>query len=192
MLGGFSADESAAGLDAALGNPRHDLGDLLRVILSAGDVIQEEQRLGAAAHHVVDAHGHRVDTDGVVLVQEHGDFQLGANAVGAGNQHRLLHAGQIGSEQASEPADARHHPGDYRALDMLLHQFHRLVSRGDVHARGLIAVAVTFHPFSTPKFVDTWPAPYRTQLPFSIIAVFRPSPVQPATESSLQPIIKST
>ena len=145
MLGRLPADEGAAGLDAALRHAGHDLGDLLGEVLPAGDVVQEEQGLGAAAHHVVDAHGHGVDADGVVLIQQHGDFQLGAHAVGAGDQHRLLHAGKVRGEQAAKPADAGDHPGDHRALDVLFHQFHGLVPRGDVHARGLIAVTVAFH-----------------------------------------------
>ena len=41
----------------------------LRHVLSAGDVVQEEERLRAAADYVVDAHGHAVDAHGIVLVQ---------------------------------------------------------------------------------------------------------------------------
>ena len=92
VLGSFPADKGAASLHAAFRNPRHNPGDFLREVPAAGDVIQEEQRLCAAAHHVVDAHGHRVNANGVVLVQQHGDFQLGAHAVCAGHQHRLFHA----------------------------------------------------------------------------------------------------
>ena len=43
----------------------------------------EHPVLISGADHVVDAHGHAVDADGVVLVQDHGDLQLGAHAVGA-------------------------------------------------------------------------------------------------------------
>ena len=39
---------------------------------------------------VIDAHGHQIDADGVVLLQVDGEAQLGAHPVGAGDQHRLL------------------------------------------------------------------------------------------------------
>ena len=69
MLGGLAADEGAAGLAAALRHAGDQGGYLLSLIFADGDVIQEEKGLGAAADDVVDAHGHAVDTHGVVLVQ---------------------------------------------------------------------------------------------------------------------------
>ena len=145
VFGSLPADEGAAGLNAAFRHAGYDLGDLLRKVLPTGDVVQKEQGLSAAAHHVVDAHGHGVDADGVVLIQQHGDLQLGAHTVGAGDQHRLLHAGKVRGEQAPKPPDAGDHPGDHRALDVLFHQLYGFVPRGHVHARGLIAVTVAFH-----------------------------------------------
>ena len=56
MLGRLAADEGAAGLDAALGHAGHDLGNLLGEVLPAGDVVQEEQGPGAAAHPVSYTH----------------------------------------------------------------------------------------------------------------------------------------
>ena len=47
-LGGLAADEGSARLDAALGHTGDDARDLLRDVLAAGDVVQEEQGLGAA------------------------------------------------------------------------------------------------------------------------------------------------
>ena len=56
------------------------------------------------ADDVVDAHGHAVDADGVVLVHQLGQAELGAHAVGAGDQHRLLHPGNGQAEAAAEAA----------------------------------------------------------------------------------------
>ena len=149
--GRFTADEGTAGLYAALCHARPRSGRSSRGS-SCRRRCNPGKNRGLAPQqptHVVDAHGHRVDADGVVLVQQHGNFQFGAHAVGAGNQHRLFHAGQIRLEQAAQAADPGNHPRDHRALYVLFHQFNGLVSRGDVHARGLIAVTVAFHGVSS-------------------------------------------
>ena len=93
-----------------------------RHVLSAGNIVQEEQGLRAAADDIVDAHGHTVDTDGVMPVHQLRDLQLGAYAVGAGYQHRLLHPGQVRPEQSAESAHIRADTGDLCPLDMLFHQ----------------------------------------------------------------------
>ena len=46
------------------------------------DVVEEEQRLGALADDVVDAHRDEVDADGVEAAGGLGDERLGADAVG--------------------------------------------------------------------------------------------------------------
>ena len=97
------------GLHASVGHAGDDLFEQRRIVLAAGDVVEEEQRLGALGGDIVDAHGHAVDADGVVLVGQLGDHELGAHAVGAGDENRRLVAqgGQI--EQAAEAADAADH-----------------------------------------------------------------------------------
>ncbi len=47
-----------------------------------------------------------------MLIHEKGDFQLGAHAVGTGDQDGLLHANQIGGEQAAEAAQRAHDTGN--------------------------------------------------------------------------------
>ena len=108
-LGGLAADQTGTGLHAAVGHAGDDLLEQSRIVLAAGDVIQEEQRLGALGGDIVDAHGHAVDADGVVLVGHLGHDQLGADAVGAGNQHRLLVTEGSEIEQSAEAADAADH-----------------------------------------------------------------------------------
>ena len=106
MLGCFAAHQGAAGLHAALGHAFDDLGDLLGNVLAAGNVVQEDQRLGAGADDVVDAHGHAVDADGIVLVHVLGHTQFGAHTVGAGDQDRMLHTGAVQLKQTAETAQA--------------------------------------------------------------------------------------
>ena len=116
------------------------------MVLAAGDVVQEEHGGGAAAHDVVDTHSHAVDAHGVVLVHQEGQLQLGANAVGAGDQHRLFHAGQIGGEHTAEAAQSAHDAGDIGGLHHGLDALDRLISGGDVHAGGGVRLGVrVFH-----------------------------------------------
>ena len=71
------------GHDAAIADARDDRGDLFWVVLATGDVVKEEERFGAAANDIVDAHGDAVDADGVMLVHEESDLEFGANAIGS-------------------------------------------------------------------------------------------------------------
>ncbi len=69
VLGHLAADQRAACLPAALGDARDDPGDRVGVELADGDVVEEEERLGAGDEDVVGAHRDQVDTHGVVAVQ---------------------------------------------------------------------------------------------------------------------------
>ncbi len=89
VLGRLPADQRAAGLAAALVHPRHHGRHLVGVDLARGDVVEHEQRLGAHADQVVDAHGDQVDADRVVAAGVPGDHHLGAHPVGRSHQDRL-------------------------------------------------------------------------------------------------------
>ena len=65
MLGHLAAHQCATGLAAAVGHALDQLLDVVGVELADRDVVEEEQRLGALAHDVVDAHRHEVDADRV-------------------------------------------------------------------------------------------------------------------------------
>ena len=77
--------------------PGHDGGHLVGVDLAGGDVVEHEQRLGADAHQVVDAHGDEVDADRVVAAGVAGDDHLGAHPVGRGHQDRRGGSGSMSS-----------------------------------------------------------------------------------------------
>ena len=139
MFGGLAADQGRTGLDAALGHAANDLGNALRHIFAAGDIIQEKQRLCAAADHIVDAHGNAVNADGVVLVQKLGNAQLGAHAIGAGDQHRLLHSGNGQAKAAAEAAYIVQAAFVFGPGNVLLHQLHGLVAGSDVYTGSGVA-----------------------------------------------------
>ena len=154
-LRGLAADEGSSRLPAAVRHALDDLGDALGHVLAAGDVVQEEQGLGAAADDVVDAHGDAVDADGIVLVHQEGDAQFRTDAVGAGDEDGLAHAGEVGGEQSAEASDVSHNAFGVGALDAFLHEFHGFVARGDVHAgSGVGFGSGIFHgvsPYSLPS-----------------------------------------
>ena len=144
MLGGFAAHKGAARLHAALGHALDNLGNLFRDVLAAGNVVKENQRLCTRADHVIDAHGHAVDADGIVLVQQHGNAQLGADAVRAGNQNRVLHAGAVQLKQAAEAAQTADAILGHGAGHILLHQLNRAIPGGNIHACGGVAGRIAF------------------------------------------------
>ena len=55
QLGGLAADQRHPGRAAHLGRALDELRDLLEVELVRGDVVEQDQRVGAAGDHVVDA-----------------------------------------------------------------------------------------------------------------------------------------
>ena len=108
-LGRLAADQRAAGEPAALGDAADHGRRLLHLQPAGGEIIEEEQRLGALHHQIVDAHGDQVDADGVVLPGLDRDPQLGADAVRGRHQHRVGEAGGLEVEQGAEAAQPAHH-----------------------------------------------------------------------------------
>ena len=88
-LGGLAADQRRAGLGAAGGDAFDDAGRGRDLELAGGEVVEEEQRLGALADQVVDAHRHQVDADGVEPAGVDREPELGADAVGRGDEDRV-------------------------------------------------------------------------------------------------------
>ena len=84
-----------------------------------------------------------------MLVQQHGDFQLGSDAVGAGDQYRMFNPGQVERHHSAESADLVDTCGGLGSGNMFFHQFNCTVAGGYVYACFLIAFAVTFHAVFT-------------------------------------------
>ena len=104
-LGRLAADQRAAGLPAALRDAADDACGGGDVELAGGEVVEEEQRLGALGQQVVDAHRDEVDADGAVQAGVDRDLELGADAVVGGDQDRVLEAGALQIEQRAEAAE---------------------------------------------------------------------------------------
>ena len=95
MLGGLAADERTAGIAAAGGDrPRRAPRPVPGSSTPDRDVVEEEQRLGAAARDVVGAHRDQVEPDRVVAAQRAGDRGLRADAVGRGDENGRAVAGR--------------------------------------------------------------------------------------------------
>jgi hypothetical protein len=121
-------------LPAADGDAGDHGGADFRFELAAGVVVEEEQRLGALYHQVVDAHGDQIDADGVVAAGLDGDLDLGADAVGGRHQDRIGHAQAFEVEQAAEAADFRVRPGARGGAYQRLDQLHHPVAGIDIDA----------------------------------------------------------
>ncbi len=148
MLSGLTADECAVCLYTAFCHARNDFRNFFGNVFAAGNIIEEKQRLCAAANDIVDAHCHTVHADGIVLVEKHCNFQLSADAVSTADKYGIFHTCEIRHEQTAETANVRNTSVVQSAFDMLFHQFNRFVAGGNIYTRRLIAFRKTaFHGF---------------------------------------------
>jgi len=137
-LGGLATDQRAARAAAALGDARHDAAAGLHIEVACRVVVEKEQGLGALDDNVVHAHRHQVDADRVGDAGLDRDHQLGADAVGAGDQDRVLEARGLEVEQAAEAAQAAHDTLAVGALGQRLDVLDQRVARVDIDARFLV------------------------------------------------------
>ena len=136
VLGRLAAEQRALGAHAAFVHPGDDLGDLLGDDLADHQVVEEEERDRPAGGDVVDAHCDEVDADGVEAAHAPGDLDLGAHAVGAGDEHRVLEARQ--AHGPAEPAEAAEDQRVLRAPEASLHELDGAVARLHVDAGLLV------------------------------------------------------
>ncbi len=139
---GLAADQGAAGLFAAVGDAGDDGAGGGDVQLAGREVVEEEQGLGALHHQVVDAHGDQVDADAVMLAGFDRDLQLGADAVGGGDQQRIAIAGRLEVEEGAEAAQAGVRTAARRRFGERLDRFHQGLAGIDVHAGFAIGQAI--------------------------------------------------
>ncbi len=104
-FGSLAADQRTAGLAAALGDALDDFRGPRRIELAGGEIIEEEQRLRALHHQIVDAHGDQIDADRVVPVGADRELEFGADAVGGGHQQGIAEIRALEVEHAAEAAD---------------------------------------------------------------------------------------
>ena len=88
--GCLTANQGAVALHAAVGDAPHDALEQRRIVAAHRHVVEEKQRLGTGAQRIVDTHRHQVDADSVVNACHRGDFEFGADPVGAGDEQWIL------------------------------------------------------------------------------------------------------
>ena len=112
----LAADERDPGLAADLGRALDELRDLLELDPVRRDVVEEEERLGAAGQHVVDAVGRKVGATVAKSAARPGQHELRPDRVrGRGQQPGFVEGMQSG--ERAEPARTRGLDGRAQALD---------------------------------------------------------------------------
>ena len=71
-----------------------------------------------------------------MLVHQKGQLELGAHPVGAGNQQRPLHTGDIRGKQPAKAPQCAHNTGNVGGFHQRLDAVDRLIPGGDVYASG--------------------------------------------------------
>jgi hypothetical protein len=150
-LRGLAADQRCAGELAAFGDAAHHGLGHVDAQLAGGVVIEEEQRLGARHGDVVGTHGDQVDADLVVPAGVDGQAQLGAHAIGAGNEHRPAVTVQRHFHQRAEAADAGQDLLAHGLADHGLDAFYEFIARVDVDAGVAVSQSGFGHLWSARK-----------------------------------------
>jgi len=140
-LCGLTPQQGTAALATAIGNALHHFRHRFRRELSGGDVVQEKQGLGAAGHHIVDAHGDQIDADAVVTAVGLGQLQLGADAVGPGDQQGLFDPFRNSAEPA-KPAQAADHLRSAGGLNTRADALHKGAPSHHINASGAVVHAL--------------------------------------------------
>ena len=103
QLGGLAAEEHAARGAADLGRALDELGHLLGLDRVRGDVVEQEERVGAGREHVVDAVRGEVGPARAQAAALAREDQLRADAVGRGGEQAPV----VERVEAGEGAEAR-------------------------------------------------------------------------------------
>ena len=107
MFGGLATQQGTARASASLGDPFHQGGHPLGHDPAHREVVQEEERFGARAHHVVGTHRHQVDAHRVQTTGCPSDLELRAHPVGGRGQEAVT----PDPEEPCEPAHVVGHLG---------------------------------------------------------------------------------
>jgi len=135
----LAADQGAADGAAGLGDAGDDRPSGLDLELTGGEVVEEEQRLGALHDEVVDAHGNEVDADRLVPPGGDGDLQLGADTVGGRDQDGIAKPRRLEIEERAEAAEPGIGAAPRRRPGERLDRLDQRVAGIDVDASGAIA-----------------------------------------------------
>ena len=75
-----------------------------------------------------------------MFVKEESKFELGADAVGSGNENGSFHSGDIKFKKSAETADIGANSGSHGSCDVLFHKFNSFVACGDINTGCCVAV----------------------------------------------------
>src|SRR5207253_2241472 len=118
-----------------------------RLKFFAADVIKKKKWPRAEHGDVVYAVIHHVGGDRVVPVRRKRDFQFCADAIDAGDQHRLAHVAKLCAKQTAEAADFSEHFGAVCSPNELLNVALELVAKIDIDAGRCISLFLSAHRF---------------------------------------------
>ena len=125
MLCCLTADQGSLRLKTAFGNTFYDICDLFRIILAAGNVIQEKQRLTAGAGDIVYTHSHGIYTDGIMLIHNDGQFYFSTASVCSGQKYRLFHLFDLCQRKCTgESAQTAQHFFAHCFFNVFFHQLY--------------------------------------------------------------------
>src|SRR6267142_675036 len=133
-FGRLTTDQRTACLFAPSGNAFDNGDDNIGVEPSRSDVVHEEKRPCALHKNVVHAVIDEIRPDRIVTIHHDGDFQLGADAVRARNEHRALHSAEVAREHSPERADVGDHPRRKNIPRQVANPFLRGIRSVDVDA----------------------------------------------------------
>ena len=145
-LRGFAADQCAARRATCFGEAAQELIEYARLQFLRSDVIEKEKRPRAEDSDVVDAMIDEIGADGVVAIHGESDFQFGADAIDARDQHRFAHAGEVRRKQSAEAADLAENFGPVRLPNELLNVALQSIAEIDINACARISLFLLCHP----------------------------------------------
>ena len=111
----------------------YDFFSDLRLELSRGQVIHEEQRRGALHRDVVDTMIHQVSADGVMRLHLESDLKFGADTIDAGDKHGIDPLRFIDGEHPAKTANLADHVASESFMREVPNAFLGLVSALNVH-----------------------------------------------------------
>jgi len=141
-LGRFAADERTAGGHAAFRDPGDHLPGGTPFEPPGREVVQEEERFRTLDDDVVHAHGDEVDADPAVAADVPGDEQLGADAVGRGDENGIAEPGLTEVERRPEPAQLRRRAAAFGRCRETCYVAHDRGTGVDVDAGVAVAIAL--------------------------------------------------
>ena len=136
----LATDQRTARLPAALGDPADQRRDGIRIDAPDGHVIEERERLGPRADHVVRAHRDEIDPDRVPPSECGGQRGLRPDAVGRRDDERLPVPGRD-RDGTAESAQTTDHLRTASGIDRSPHPLDCGIARRDVDAGTGVGIA---------------------------------------------------